>query len=53
MCRIYDNSVYNNKSNGILIMDMSSTQIKKNQIHDNDGIGLFIRDDFNGIINDN
>lgn len=41
---IDQNQIYNNKSNGIIIMGQSNVKIMYNVIKDNDGVGLFIRD---------
>ena len=50
---INNNTIEKNKSNGIMILKDARPKIIKNNILDNDGIGLYIRDKSHGVIIEN
>ena len=50
---ILNNKIIKNKSNGIMILKDSRPRIIANLITENDGIGLFVRDKSNGVVQKN
>ncbi|EGR29591.1 hypothetical protein IMG5_152750 [Ichthyophthirius multifiliis] len=43
-CELIENSIFENKYNGIMLIKESKCLIKKNDIHDNGGVGLYFKD---------